>query len=288
MNINAFDENPYVLVLGTAQDGGYPQTGCSKICCKSLFDNNKFTNYVSSIALVIPNECYLFDCTPDFKYQLNLLNKYTSCIPSGIYLTHAHMGHYTGLINLGRESMNTSNMKVHAFEKMSRFLKNNAPFSQLVLIKNISLNLLKDKEVNLINNDTTIEPFLVDHRGEFSETCGFRIKGKNKSLIFIPDIDNWDNVPIKEFVSRNDFLLLDGTFYSNKEINFRDVKEIPHPFIEDSVKLFDQILSLEDRNKIYFTHLNHTNPLWNKESDEYANLIGKGYRIAEQNQIFRL
>ena len=80
----------------------------------------------------------------------------------------------------------------------------------------------------------------------------------------------------------------DGTFFSNKEINFRDVKEIPHPFIEDSVKLFDQILSLEDRNKIYFTHLNHTNPLWNKESDEYANLIGKGYRIAEQNQIFRL
>ena len=83
MNINAFDENPYVLVLGTAQDGGYPQTGCSKICCKSLFDNNKFTNYVSSIALVIPNECYLFDCTPDFKYQLNLLNKYRKRMKNG-------------------------------------------------------------------------------------------------------------------------------------------------------------------------------------------------------------
>jgi pyrroloquinoline quinone biosynthesis protein B len=167
---------------------------------------------------------------------------------------------------------------------MSNFLKNNAPFSQLISIENIKINELKENEKVHLSSNIIIEHFLVDHRGEYSETCGYRIIGPNKKIIFIPDIDSFDNLNIRKLIFENDLIFLDGTFYSGVEINFRNVKEIPHPFIEDSIKLFDSLLSYEEKSKVYFIHLNHTNPLWDKSSEQYKLLTEKGYKVAEQNQ----
>lgn len=289
VHFKEFSENdcsPFIYILGTAQDGGYPQTGCLKNCCNKLWDSKQLQNYVTSLALIMPTDksYYIFDCTPDFKYQLKLTQQFLPINPSGIFLTHAHMGHYVGLLNLGRECMNSKNLDVYAYEKMSKFLKNNAPFSQLISIENIKINELKENEKVHLSSNIIIEHFLVDHRGEYSETCGYRIIGPNKKVIFIPDIDSFDDIDIRKLVLENDYIFLDGTFYSGEEINFRNIKEIPHPLIEDSVKLFDSLLSYEDKSKVYFIHLNHTNPLWDKSSDQYRLSTEKGYKVAEQNQ----
>ena len=62
------------------------------------------------------------------------------------------------------------------------------------------------------------------------------------------------NVSIVESIKNVDYAFLDGTFYDQKEINNRDMSEIPHPFVIESMKLFDD-LEIKHKNKIYFYSL---------------------------------
>ena len=50
----------------------------------------------------------------------------------GIFITHAHIGHYTGLIHLGRESINSKNLNIFGSEDMNNFLSKNAPWVKFI------------------------------------------------------------------------------------------------------------------------------------------------------------
>ena len=280
-----------ILVLGTAQDGGFPQTGCSKQCCYLSWKDNTHSRKVSSVAIISGDECWLIDITPDFSYQLKMIEAEIGKIPkiSGIFITHAHIGHYLGLLDLGLEIMNTNLVPVHVMPTMDSFLKYNAPFTQLIDLKNIQIQLLAPDTKKILQDDLYITPFLVPHRNEFSETVGFRINSKDKSFIYIPDIDSWNkwSTKITDLIKEKDFLLLDGTFYDNKELENRNIKDIPHPFIKDSMKVFS-LLEVVDRKKVYFTHLNHTNPAINALSPQRLEIVDQGYNVAEDGMIFEI
>ena len=257
-NINKSSTNPYVIVLGIAQDGGAPHAGCIKECCEEKWDNPTQHARVSSIAIVDPatKESWIIDATPDFALQLTAIDNQLS----GIFLTHAHIGHYTGLIHLGREVMGAKEIPVYAMPKMKTFLESNGPWNQLVALNNISINGISDKEKINLNERLSITPFLVPHRDEYSETVGYKIQGPNQSLVFIPDIDKWQkwDQDIKEVVNNNTYSLLDGTFYDIDELPGRDMSEIPHPFIVESMDIFNDIVN---KSGIYFIHLNVVNLL---------------------------
>ncbi len=273
-----------VIVLGIAQDAGYPQIQCKKSCCTTAWINQSERKMVASIGVrnTSTKEAWLFDATPDIKDQLNILlnGEYTL---KGIFLTHAHMGHYTGLMELGREALGADAINVYAMPRMRTYLQSNGPWSQLVDLGNINIVSIKHEEKISIDQNLTITPFLVPHRDEFSETVGFKINGPSKSAIFIPDIDKWHKweTDIKSEVEHSDYAFLDGTFFRNGEIWGRDMSEIPHPFIEESFVTFKD-LSTDEKSKIYFIHLNHTNPLYNQNSKEYKTLINFGYRLAAE------
>ena len=282
------EKNPYVVVLGVAQDAGYPQAGCSKDCCKDAWENPEKRKNVSCLALVDPisKEQWIFDATPDVKFQLQLLEKNSGINPlSGVFLTHAHMGHYTGLMHFGREVMDYNNLPVYCMERMQNFIKTNAPWNQLVKIENIKLKLLKNDSAIELSQRISVTPFLVPHRDEYSETVGYKIKVNNKSLIFIPDIDKWEQWErsITELIKKADYAFLDATFYKNGELK-RDMSEIPHPFVEESMELFSN-LSETDKQKVHFIHCNHTNPLLQEESSAQKGVIKKGFNFAKEGQI---
>ena len=254
----------YVMVLGVAQDAGYPQMNCKKECCAAAWKNSELKRTTSCLAIVDPisKEQWIIDATPNIKEQLQLLKQKTGTEKlDGILLTHAHMGHYTGLMHFGREVMGTDNLPVFAMPKMKIFLEENGPWSQLVDLENISLQKLKSDSTLSLNERIKIKPFLVPHRDEFSETVGYEITINNKSLIFIPDIDKWEKweTNITELIKKVDYAFLDATFYKNGELK-RDMSEIPHPFAEESMALFST-LSDSDKQKVHFIHFNHTNPL---------------------------
>ena len=279
--------DPYIIVLGTTQDGGAPQAGCKKKCCINRWANPKKEFFVTSLGVVDPNskEAWMIEATPDFPHQLKKLSDENEI--KGIFITHAHIGHYSGLMYLGRETMGYKNMPLFLGPKMTNFINTNAPWSQLVDLNNVSINKIKkDKEIKL-NKRLTIKPFTVPHRDEFSETYGFQIIGPDKSLIFIPDIDKWEkwDVDVLQKIKENDYALLDGTFFDEKELPGRDMSEIPHPFIIESTEFFKKIKN--DVN-INFIHLNHTNPILNEESNFRKQLSKDGYGSASLFQKFDL
>ena len=279
---------PYVMVLGIAQDAGYPQMNCKKACCKQAWRNPDLKRTTSCLAIVDPisKEQWIIDATPNIKEQLQLLKQKTGTEKlDGILLTHAHMGHYTGLMHFGREVMGTDNLPVFAMPKMKNFLEENGPWSQLVKLENINIKALKSDSTFSLNERIKIKPFLVPHRDEFSETVGYEILINNKSLIFIPDIDKWEKweTDISELIKKVDYTFLDATFYKNGELK-RDMSEIPHPFAEESMALFST-LSDSDKQKVHFIHFNHTNPLIIDGSTAQEEVLKRGFNIAKEGQI---
>jgi pyrroloquinoline quinone biosynthesis protein B len=284
-----------LIVLGTVQDGGSPHIGCTKNCCRDLFQNPDKNRKVVSLGLVDPehHKTYLFEGTPDMPEQMKALKNYATFsqkeAPDAIFLTHAHIGHYTGLMYLGKEAMDADKIPVFAMPRMKTFLKENGSWSQLVSRSNISIQEMSDgKEIQLTPN-VQVVPFLVPHRDEYSETVGFRISGPNKSAIFIPDIDKWEkwDNDIVEQLSKVNYAFIDGTFYDGQEINNRDISEIPHPFIIESMAKFRGLLP-EEKSKIYFIHFNHTNPALNPVSDQTRQIIHNGFNIARIFEIIQL
>ena len=281
---------PYVMVLGIAQDAGYPQMNCKKGCCKQAWENPEFQITTSCLAIVDPmsKEQWIIDATPNIKNQLQLLKRKTGTEKiDGILLTHAHMGHYTGLMHFGREVMGTDNLPVFAMPKMKTFLEENGPWSQLVDLENINIKSIKSDSTFSLSARIKIKPFLVPHRDEFSETVGYEITINNKSLIFIPDIDKWGKweTNISDLIEEVDYAFLDATFYKNGELK-RDMSEIPHPFVEESMELFSA-LTETDKQKIHFIHFNHTNPLLIEGSTAQKEVLKKGFNLAKEGQIIK-
>ena len=281
-------ESDYIQVLGIVQDAGYPHIGCEKDCCKVVSPGDYF---VSCLGLVdkTNNKRYLFDATPDIHNQINLLEKFPEAnLIDGIFLTHAHIGHYTGLMYLGREGLGGKNIMVYALKRMARFLKKNGPWDQLVKLNNISIQTIYNKEFVKLSENIFVIPIRVPHRDEYSETVGYKIIGKSKKILFIPDIDKWDEwkKSIIEEVKLVDYAFIDGTFYNGSELN-RDMREIPHPSIEETLELFST-QPLAERNKIYFIHINHTNPILTNKNGIRDLVESLGFNIAERGLKFKL
>ena len=290
---NQYSDEVVLKVLGTIQDGGIPHMGCSKECCTNYFENKSIRIGVSSIGVsnFKYETNYIVDATPDVNFQLQVLigNTNPSEKLDGIFLTHAHMGHYAGLLNFGRESLNSNNIPVYLMPRFFDFISNNGPWDQLVSLNNIKLQRIYNNEKVILHNNLSFTPILVPHRDEYSETVGYIIEGNRKKALYIPDIDKWVkwNISITEMIKNVDYAFLDGTFFDKKEINNRDISEIPHPFIIESLELFNNLENI-DKAKVYFIHLNHTNPVLNKNSEEYKRVILSGFKVAEPGMEFVL
>lgn len=274
---------PRVLVLGIAQDGGHPQPGCELPCCRGIDVKAHLT---TCVAVIDGQRGWLLDAGPDFPQHLQRLNA-AAVELAGIMLTHGHVGHYTGLMYLGREVMNTKALPVWAAPRLAAYLRGNGPWEQLAAVGNIEL--IEMRASVALTNSVRIEPFDVPHRDEYSETVGFRIVGPNASVLYVPDTDGWENwsPSVEERVGEVDVALLDATFFDADELPTRDFSEIGHPLVVDSLTRFG-VLSHNNRAKIRFTHLNHSNPLLRPTSEEFIRVTRAGMRVASEGDVYPL
>lgn len=284
-----------LVVLGTLQDAGSPHIACQRECCASLFTNPDPTRKVVSLGLLDSEnqKTFLFEATPDIAEQVKLLKNSAPWnaqeLPDGIFLTHAHIGHYSGLMYLGKEATNAKEVPVYTMPRMKNFLAQNGPWSQLVSEKNITLHSIENQKEIQLSSNLKVIPFQVPHRDEFSETVGYKIIGPNKSALFIPDIDKWGKweTDITDEIAKVDYAFLDGAFFDGDELNTRDISQIPHPFVIESIALFKD-LSKTEKEKIFFIHFNHTNALLNLDSKQTKIVLANGFHIAQFNDKFEL
>lgn len=289
--VSEFNEQE-IVVLGIAQDAGYPHINNSDEWFELRNDPSK-KRLVISLAVVdhATNQKWLIDATPDMPQQLDELASNILKSPSlidGVFLTHAHIGHYTGLMYFGREAMGAKNIPVYAMPQMKKFIESNGPWNQLVSLNNIQLNKLQADATVKLSGRIRITPFLVPHRAEYAETVGYKIEGATKSALFIPDIDKWElwEKNILEEVTNVDYAFLDATFFKDGEIP-RPMSEVPHPFIEETVEIFKNA-SKEIKNKIIFIHFNHSNPAIDPKNTDRLRLEEEGFRFGSRGMRFGL
>jgi pyrroloquinoline quinone biosynthesis protein B len=279
--------DPYIFILGVAQDAGFPQSSCYAAHCMPGWEDKTLRRGATSLAVIDPaaKSKVLFEATPQLPSQLYDLHTEApdgEYFLDGVFLTHAHIGHYAGLMFFGHEAQGASSVPVFAMPRMAEFIRSNGPWSQLVRLNNIDLKEIQHQQENQFPN-LLVTPFLVPHRDEFSETVGYRIEGPNKTAIFIPDINKWEvwDQDIAELVQSVDYALLDATFYADGELGNRDMSEIPHPFVSQSMAALNH-LKPEDKSKVWFIHFNHTNPLLNRRSAQSEYVRSQGYNIATE------
>lgn len=292
--VHGHSQQPSLIILGNVQDAGSPHIGCTKACCLLLFKQPDPKRKVVALGIADPlhKSSYLIEATPDISSQLQLLQIFSTketAIPDGIFLTHAHIGHYTGLMYLGKEAAHTSRLPVYCMPRMKNFLEQNGPWSQLVNFKNILPVQLEAGVAVQLNEYLAVSPFLVPHRDEYSETVGYKIIGPHKKALFIPDIDKWEkwNHDIISEIAKVDYAFIDATFFDAKEINNRNITEIPHPFIIETMRLFASI-PVSEKKKVYFIHMNHTNPVLQMDSPQAKQVLKAGFNIARFKDIFKL
>jgi pyrroloquinoline quinone biosynthesis protein B len=284
-----------LIVLGTAQDGGAPQIGHDEDPGWTDPGQKRFATCLG-LADRASGRRWLFDATPDIREQLH---RFSAIIPpaggqralDGVFLTHAHIGHYTGLMFFGHEALGTKELAVYALPRMQNFLSTSGPWSQLVTYRNIALQPLADRKPTDLGS-VRVTPVLVPHREEFSEVCGFRIEGPKQKVLFIPDIDRWEDwdalgVRVEDEIASADIAYLDGTFYSGSELPGRDMTKVPHPTIQSSMARFAGLPPAE-RAKIRFIHLNWSNPARFAGSEARHAIEAAGFRVAEEGESLSL
>ncbi len=288
--------NPFVLVLGTAQDGGLPQMGGNADPDLAARRDPKLRRLVSSLLVVDPGseERFLIDATPDIREQVeiaDLLAPPATTAPGrpplfgAIALTHAHIGHYAGLIQLGREAYGANGQRVFASDRMARFLEGSGPWDLLIKLKHVQIErFVADKAVPL-NARLSITPIAVPHRDEYSDTYGFVVRGPARSLLWLPDIDKWERWDrrIEDVIATVDLAYVDGSFFDEGELPGRAMSEVPHPFIAESLVRF-ATLPAKERQKIVFIHLNHTNPAATPGSSADRAIEKAGMRVAKERE----
>lgn len=289
-------ERPFLIVLGLAQDGGVPHVG-TKSDAWGDFTKRRLA---ACLGIVDPvgHQRWMIEATPDFKEQLHRLDEAASALSNtkgildGIGITHAHVGHYLGLASLGKEMLNANRVPLYVMSRMKEFLSENLPWRSLVEQENILLNALQPHKPCKLNQQIRLIPLPVPHRDEHSETVGFQISGPQCSVLFIPDIDRWEDWDlwgerVEEHIAAVDVAYLDGTFFDERELPGRDISKIPHPTIRSSMERFAS-LPVEERRKIRFIHLNHSNPAFDPDSLERQEIESAGFRVAEEGETIRL
>jgi len=305
---------PYVLVLGTAQDGGLPQIGCNTGNCAAARADPTHRRLVTSLLLCDPRDGrrWLFDCTPDLAEQVERARGHPATrrevgprppLFDGLFLTHAHMGHYGGLLQLGREAYAAQELSTWGTPRFVEFLGHNGPWRSMVEERRLVLHELAEGKRVELAPDLSVVPFRVPHRDEFSDTLGFEIRGPHRTLAYLPDIDKWERWDalassaagpeltaqrrIEELIARCDVALLDGSFFADGEIPGRNMQDIPHPFLTESIERFAALPEAE-RAKVFFTHLNHTNPAAQAGSEAWCKVRAAGMQVLADGRVFDL
>jgi len=290
---------PYVRVVGTAQDGGLPHAGCSCERCQVARQNPARERLVASLAIVLPesDRVFLIDATPDLRRQLDRLVDVRDAPPGrvnrapvdGVFLTHAHIGHYLGLAFFGFEAVHTAALPVYSSERMTAFLQQNGPWSQLVELGNIAAKVLEPGEPLDLGEGVRVTAVPVPHRDEYADTVGFLVEGPKRQLFYVPDTEAWGVwLPtLPEVLATVDVAVLDGTFYSADELPGRSVEDIGHPLITDSMRLLEALVDAGSLD-VYFTHLNHSNPALDPAGVERRGLEQRGFAVLEDLQEIEL
>ncbi|MFB6076838.1 MAG: MBL fold metallo-hydrolase [Candidatus Nanohaloarchaea archaeon] len=217
---------------------------------------------------------YLFDVPPGIRCQVG--EEYID----GVFLSHAHLGHVTGLLYFGKEAFNADNVSVHCSATVHEFLQENPPYRLLLDRGNIEVDQFEAGDaINVMG--LTVRPVEVLNEGYVTtDTNAFVIETADTRLFYMSDIDEWTDDAVAA-VADADVAIVDGCFWSREEIE--RYENVPHPPVQESLEILGDL-----DTEIYFTHMNHTNPILDPGSPERQQVEDAGFHVAEEGMEIEL
>ncbi len=286
---------PYLVVLGTAQDGGLPHAACTCPRCEAARSDPRRRRRVASLAIVLPasGRRYLVDATPDLREQLDLLPAVGAhprggvdrAPVDGIFVTHVHMGHILGLAFFGFEAIDSHRLAVYATARVGTVLSGNLPWSRLLARDEIDIRPLDPGTAVELGDGVRVTPLTVPHRDEDSDTVGFKIAGPLRTVVYVPDTAPWEGwpTPPTRALEGCEVALLDGTFYAADELPGRDIATIGHPLMTSTMALLGDEVG-GGRLRVLFTHLNHSNRALDPDGEAARSIRARGFGIAAEGE----
>ncbi|HEX6810221.1 MAG TPA: MBL fold metallo-hydrolase [Planctomycetota bacterium] len=283
-----------LFVLGTAQDGGLPHLGCDRPCCASARATGRVLFPACLGVLDRRNgKLLLVEATPRIEDQVAMLHELAAVTGRGrqpvdaVLLTHAHIGHYLGLALFGREAAGSRQLPVHCSPRFAGFLRGHGPWRQLVELEQIHLREFTIGEPFEPWAGLSVRAIAVPHRDEFSDTMAFVLRGPERAVLFVPDVDAWERAPglLETLLEGVDVAYVDGTFFDGSELPDRNLAEIRHPLMTVTMQLLAETARRRP-GAIRFIHLNHTNPALHDDAVRQR-VEAAGFAVAEQRERVR-
>ncbi|MFB6204192.1 MAG: MBL fold metallo-hydrolase [Candidatus Nanohaloarchaea archaeon] len=264
-------------ILGNVQDGGVPHLGCGCEVCEEARENPEKQRYVNAVMLKENDDedsiRYMIGASPDIRYQIK--GDYLD----GVFVSHTHLGDITGLLWLGESSLDANSVPVYCTDDAEHYMKQNDPFRRLLDRENVEVHTVKDGQTIELQGGH-IEPREVVHRGDYADALSFMIQGGEKKVYYVTDLDKWTE-EAKKSVREADIAIVDGCFWEKEELD--RYEEVPHPTVTQTMELFR-----DSSTEIYFTHMNHTNPILQEDSEEREELEDKGFGIVQRGMEFEI
>jgi pyrroloquinoline quinone biosynthesis protein B len=266
-----------LIILGSGQDGGSPQVGQPS--------SESQPRCASSVAVVGPEGAVvLLDASPDLRTQSQALLGSDLYPPNrasfvdGVCITHAHMGHYAGLLHFGKEAAAESGLPLLGTKRFLAYMEANDPWAELIRDGHLDPIAIDGMEAS-IDGDLTLSAIAVPHRDEYSDTIAFSISVAGQPwLLYLPDIDDWQSWDeAEQVIARHEVALLDATFSSVHELPGRDISAIRHPLVPDTIERFAHLVA---DTQIVLTHINHSNSLGNPDAAITRQAASAGFIVA--------
>lgn len=237
----------------------------------------------------------MIDATNAFAEQLHDLRTYRDDLapavgarygpPDTIIITHAHTGHYVGLWQLDRSVIAADSVTVLAPRLTAALLGSQEPWNTMTAEGFIDVHELGWRSPKRVTRTVTVEAIEVPHRTEWpTDTACLKITGPNRSLLYLPDIDSWTawEQLYAEVIGAVDVAIIDGCFWEAPPR-----PDVPHPPIVDSLERLVPVVK-SCGTQIYFTHLNHNNPVVDPESEQARLVRSCGFGVAMEGMRFEL
>ena len=289
-----------VTILGTAQDGGIPQAGCSCERCNEAHKDLKLRKYPVSLGIIgTDGSKHIIEVTKNLSEQLMIwsTNGNELFIPETVSITHLHLGHVEGIGQFGKPVMASKEVDVFLSHKNKNIFDERSDIKLMIEENNIRTHAKNFNQLfePMQGCGFSLQFISIPHRSELGDTAAIIIKGNKRNILFMPDQDSWKETleyyskeNIREFLKMFDIneALIDGTFWSMEELPGRNISEIPHPTIQDSLKLLGK--RMENDPRISFLHLNHSNPVNDIGSKQRKIVEENGWRVSEIGDVLKL
>ncbi len=298
----------YVRLLGTAAGGGVPQWNCNCEHCRGLRQGilHVRPRTQSSVALSADGQrWFLLNASPDIRQQIEAFPPLTP--PSGktrgsaiaaIFLTDADLDHTLGLLHL-REGLQriiyaTSTVR-HALTKglaLVPALQHYCTVDWCEPATELTPLLYSDGSPSGLSYAAHViaghPPLYMGTQAtpQWGDRVGYRFVNEQTGgcLLYFPGLAQLDE-SVHKLLSPCDALLLDGTFWSEHEMEkmgtgTQCASEMGHLPVGGPQGSLAQIAALLIKHRIY-VHINNTNPMLIEGSAEQRAVLEMGIEIGQ-------